>query len=221
MNDAEQAKLEYAIREAHERGAFREAVKIAIAGYGPELYGFIFGLLRRRRDDTNEVFALFCDNVEKGLPGFKWRSTFRTWAYVLARNAILTFRRNKARERRRRRPLSDVCAEVLVHVSRISTDEWRKSSVQRAFRDLRRELSEEDQMILILRIDRRLSWEDVARVTIGNEIAEDVEALRKETNRVKVRFGRLKEQLREIAINVGLVKPKTTCDTHKAQRGVR
>lgn len=207
MDDAERVHLEQTIKEHHQRYAFVEATKIAIAGYGREIYGYLLGVLRTR-DAAAEVFLAFCNNVEAGFPSFEWRSTFRTWAYTIARRALCRFNETVRRQRRRLLPLSETHTEMLGQASRTPTHEWLKSSVRRAFQDLRRQLPEEDQTILILRLDRDLSWEEVALVTGDFENEPHDDALKREIVRVKTRFSRAKDQLKHLGLKLGLVKTK-------------
>jgi RNA polymerase sigma-70 factor, ECF subfamily len=65
---------------------------------------------------------------------------------------------------------------------------------------LREQLDEEDRTILILRVDRKLAWQDIARVLAeedisGSEATKRSAALRK-------RFERIKERLRKLAAEV-------------------
>ena len=60
-------------------------------------------------------------------------------------------------------------------------------------------------MILVLRLDRGLSWNEVALVTLGEEGAS-AEALRRESARLRKRFQDLKEELRVRAQRAGLLE---------------
>ena len=54
---------------------------------------------------------------------------------------------------------------------------------------------EEDRTLLVLRVDRALEWEEVARVTLG--VAEpDATLLKRETERLRKRFQLLKDELK-------------------------
>ncbi len=72
-------------------------------------------------------------------------------------------------------------------------------------RTLREKLSENDQLLLILRVDRDLSWEEVARALAEEQDADpsprEIAALRK-------RFERLKDKLKSEAEKAGLWKDR-------------
>src|SRR5258706_11164462 len=61
---------------------------------------------------------------------------------------------------------------------------------------IRDSLALDDRILLTLRIDRELAWEDVARVMIEAE-APDAAALAREVERLRERFAELKSELRE------------------------
>jgi len=79
-----------------------------------------------------------------------------------------------------------------------------KTSVQK----LREELSPEEQTLLVLRIDRGLDWREVAEVVDAEEAA------------VRKRFERLRDKLRKLAKDRGLlgtelrVSPRSLAQAH-------
>ena len=70
---------------------FDLAATLMLNEYGSEISRF---LRSRLRSDGNgrEVFAMFCEDLWRALPGFEFRCSSRTWVYVLARHAELRFR---------------------------------------------------------------------------------------------------------------------------------
>src|SRR5574339_245759 len=81
------AELETEIRAAHDSGDLSSAATIALEGYGPEILGYL-AAITASVDDAGEIFSDFSEDLWRGLPEFRWESTFRTWAYVLARHAM-------------------------------------------------------------------------------------------------------------------------------------
>jgi RNA polymerase sigma-70 factor (ECF subfamily) len=71
------------------------------------------------------------------------------------------------------------------------------------YAEIRRELDDDDQILLVLRVDRNLAWRDIAIVLLGesarfDEIARKAATLRKQFERVKDRLRSLAaEKLRE------------------------
>jgi RNA polymerase sigma-70 factor (ECF subfamily) len=194
--------IEAAIGAALEAGDFGAAATSAVRGYGPEILGFLIGV-ERSESDASEIFSQFCEDLWKGLPAFRRTSSFRTWAYVIARNAASRYRRDPYKRRSRDLselgPLSGVAEAV-----RDTTLTFLRSEVQDRMKALRDELAEDDRQLLVLRVDRELAWDEVARVFAGDdgppseELARTATALRK-------RFERIKKKLRERAIEEGLI----------------
>ncbi len=185
--------LEAAIRERAAAGDAKGAATRALEGYGGELLGYLVAACGDA-SVADEVFAMACEDLWRGLPSFRFESSMRTWLYVLARHAHARYRRSP--HERRRRELSEI-SEVALEV-RTATRPWLKTAVKDRFTALRDELPEEDRELLILRVDRQMAWEDVARV-LGE--GEDPRAVA----RVRKRFSLLKQRLHERAREAGLI----------------
>jgi RNA polymerase sigma-70 factor, ECF subfamily len=190
--------VEDRIRRRWDVGDRDGAATEAMNGYGPEIYGF---LVARMRDEglAAEAFSELGEDLWRGIAGFEWRSTFRTWLYTLARHAALRVERSPPR-RRESVPLSHV-AHVAERV-RSETAPHLRTENKDALLELRRELDPDDQTLLTLRLDRRLSWNEIAAVMIDDLAAEDMAS---GAARVRQRFQKLKERLRRRAREVGLV----------------
>jgi RNA polymerase sigma-70 factor, ECF subfamily len=191
--------LEAEMRRLVEAGDLTAAMTAGVKGFGPELYGFLAGLTRDQ-DRAGDLFGSLCEQLWKNLAGFRWESTFRVWAYAVARNEFLRSLRTSARAQKQV-PLSGVpsVAAVVEHV-KSTTAMHLRTEVKDAFARLRESLEPEDHMLLGLRVDRRMPWNDIARV-LGSEddaVDRDAAALRK-------RFERLKKRLRDLAreANIG------------------
>ena len=65
------------------------------------------------------------------------------------------------------------------------------------YADIRSSLDEEDQTLLVLRVDRELAWRDIAIVLLGEEAPAD-DVTRKAAS-LRKQFERVKVQLRELA----------------------
>src|SRR6188508_465174 len=81
---------EQEIRAAFDSGRMQDAATAVLAAYGDEILSFIHSRLRDRVD-SDEAFAMFAEDLWNGLPSFGWRSSVRTWAYTLARNATIRY----------------------------------------------------------------------------------------------------------------------------------
>jgi RNA polymerase sigma-70 factor (ECF subfamily) len=201
--------LEKDLRSRWEAQDYGAVATEAIRAYGPEIFGFLVAL-HRDQGDASDVFSTFTENLWKGLPKFGWQCTLRAWAYTIARNASHRFRRDEKRHVRGRAPLTGSSAvdEVAVKV-RTETVEYLKTEQKDRFSALRESLPEEDQMLLILRVDRRLSWDELARI-MGekSEKEEEEEDVAKESARLRKRFQLVKEKLRAMGEKAGLIPKK-------------
>ena len=170
---------------------FDEAAHAALERYGPELLGFLAAHLASE-SDAAEVFAQLTEDLWRGLPAFVGRSSVRTWLYVLARNAASRWRRSPWAQDKRRS--GDDKLDTLVAVARERTPLWRRTTVKDRFREIRESLDPDDRALLTLRIDRELSWNDVAEI------------LGAEPEKCRRRFFDLKAELRERARDLGLLE---------------
>jgi RNA polymerase sigma-70 factor, ECF subfamily len=191
---------EQEIRRAWEAGDYSAAATLAIERYGPEIFGVLAARLRSDADAA-DVFSLFAEFLWRGLPGFQWRSTLRAWAYRIARNAIARWAMASARKAARNLPMDGELAEAVVRV-RSSTLVHLKTEVKSEVRRLREELSEPDQMLLILRVDKDLEWAEVATALADDDLPAD--ELKREAARLRKRFQVVTEKLRDLARERGI-----------------
>ena len=185
MRDDRRA-LEAPIRSAfHERDYDRSAT-LALKYYGPELLGFLIGHLRDR-EAADEVFSDFSERLWESLPSFEWRCSMRTWAYKIARYSASNY---SANARRRRREL------LLSHAPGLPI-EMRTTDITDHLQALRAQLSDEDQALLLLRVDSELSWLELAEIKLARDTQLTPEVLKTEAARLRKRFQLVKEQLRK------------------------
>lgn len=202
----EQTVLEDRVRKAWDRGDFDDAATRFLEASGPEILGFLVSRVGDKVD-ARDVFSDFCEDFWKGLPGFEWRCSMRGWAYTLARHAADRHLRSPGRRRARNLtlPPESRCSR-LVHKLRTATLPHKKTEVKNRIQALRERLPEDDRMLLTLRVDRGLSWNELALVMApaGESLSE--EALQTESARLRKHFQRVKERLKNLAEQEGLLK---------------
>jgi len=172
----------------------REAATDALKAYGPEIYALLASI-HRAEDDAADVFSLFCEQLWKGLPGFAGRSSFRTWAYAIAWHASSRIRQQQAT--RREVIISDSQFSSLAAAVRTSTGSHLRNERRNRLRELRETLPPEDQILLVLRVERELDWKDLSRV-MNPEVELDDDMLTRESARLRKRFQSVKERLRAL-----------------------
>ena len=175
----------------------RAALVTALLGrYGPEILSYLFATLRGE-GEAGDAFSQFTLNLWEASARFRGASSFRTWAYALARHAAGRVIRERGRQRRQV-PLSQAPeVSALVARARSETQEWLKSGVRDRVQRIRDGLEPDDQTLLILRVDRGFAWPDVARVLADGDDSD--EALARRIVSLRKRFERLKERLRREA----------------------
>ena len=204
MTDDREA-IEKLIRTAFSEQDHSRAATLAIEHYGPELLGFLISQLRDA-DAASEVFADFSANFWAALPTFEWRCSARTFAYKLARCAAARHRRTE-RRRKRVTPLEHASQfSLAIERVRTATHAYKRTDVKDRFQELRAQLPDEDQSLLILRVDRGLSWLELAEVMLeGEELASEAQ-LKTEAARLRKRFQLAKEKLRALIVEAGLLE---------------
>jgi RNA polymerase sigma-70 factor, ECF subfamily len=192
MDSGERDALEERIRALCEAGDKSQAATALLEGYGQELVGFLIARLRDR-EAAAEVFS---------------QCTARVWSYTLVRHAASHYIRD-AHKRRGRQvglsragPLSEIAEKI-----RTATLLAARTEGKNRFAQLRESLPLDDQTLLILRVNRKLGWKEIAQVMVyeGETVADDV--LDKEAVRLRKRYQLAKDKLRRMAEEQGLVSP--------------
>jgi RNA polymerase sigma-70 factor (ECF subfamily) len=180
--------LEIQIRGLLSVGNLRQAATEAIRGYGPYLLQFLRGLLGNEAE-AEEAFARTAERIWRGLPDYRGEAAPRTWCFRLAWSAAADLRK-EAWGRRRRRLETGEAAEL---AAAEGTATWlRQERLRLSLTALRAALDLDDQGLLQLRIDQRLSWVECAEVLAVGPKAPTAETLMK-------RFERIKTKLKSLA----------------------
>jgi len=193
-----------AVRLAWDKGDAEGAVTATLEAYGAEILGWLVGVLRDV-DEAEDAFAAFTETLWSSFARFGWRCSVRTWAYALARHAAVDQRRSEARRARRQVPLSAPEVAQVAERIRTTTLASLRTVNRTAIARLRDELPADDRMLLVLRVDRELAWDDLARVFLDAPDPEAAE-LKREAARLRKRFQLIKEQLVSLARGAGLIE---------------
>jgi RNA polymerase sigma-70 factor (ECF subfamily) len=188
--------LEVELKGLADAGSFTAATTRAIEGYGSELLGYLCALSPTNAE-AEELFSDLCERLWRALPQFRWSSSFRTWAYAIARNLA----RDGHRRRKRANEVAlDEAPEIAQRAIAVRTTTMMcmRTETKKRFDELRAALDEDERTLLVLRVDRRMPWRDIARV-----MADDGDDLDRLSASLRKRFERVKERLR----------------THLAERG--
>lgn len=188
--------LEQELKTLYEFGEYSKMVELALETYSKDLYNFLFMFLRNL-DDTSEVFCQTCSNVWESIQTFRWRSSFRAWLYCVARNTCFRFKSKNLKWKKRVQD-SYLLNNRLVYKARSETRPYLKTVIKSKVMILRQQLSDEDQLVLTLRIDQNLSWRDVVDVIYGvDDERNEIDLVRKAAS-CRKKYERAKNRLREL-----------------------
>jgi RNA polymerase sigma-70 factor (ECF subfamily) len=193
--------IEARLRELLKASDLRAAATVAIEGYGPEVLGFLVALLRDE-EEAREAFSQACEDLWVGLARFEGRSSMRTWIYTLARHAAARLRRSP--HRRRNVALSEV-SDVVERV-RTATAAYARTEAREGLAQIRDALDPDDRSLLVLRVDRKMGWNDIASIMASDELDGSDDAMSRVAARYRKRYQLLKDELRARARAAGIMK---------------
>lgn len=205
-DDSQDDALATSVRAKLTTGELATATTLVVHGHGPQILGYLTAMARHEAD-AHDAFSQFCEDLWRGLPGFQWRTSLRTWCYVLARNALHRQRQGAPQRHGAHLAPSEVPElAALAEPVRTATAEFMRTETRSRFAELRDRLDPDDRTLLILRIDRRMPWRDIAEVIAqADETSEPADITRRAAAPRK-RFERLKLSLRE-HLGVGRDEP--------------
>ncbi len=175
------------------------AALLILETYGEELRGFL-QVLQWDRDEAADVYSAFCHDLLAGLPKLRDLIKLRAWLYALLRHA--SARHGRGVVHRGRVRLSDVPGiDQLPAPVRSQTRSFLRSSARSRAEQMRARLQPEERQLLSLRVDRQLSWDELAlAMSDGRAVTpRRVAALRKRFERVKAKLRRWYEEERQNA----------------------
>jgi len=175
-------------------GAIERATELALRRYGPEIVGWLRSSIPSDAD-AQDAFSRMSEELWRSLHRFDGRCSIRTWCYMLARHAVAYVGSRPHTER-------EVLVSQVPSVLGAATHVWNTTNhrAQRAadvYASIRAELCEEDRTLLVLRVDRDLSWREIAHVLCGE--GADAEAVQRKAATLRKQFERVKERLRALA----------------------
>jgi RNA polymerase sigma-70 factor (ECF subfamily) len=187
--------LDQPVAELLAAGDASAAATLVVRSLGPHILGYLRGVLRDA-DDADDAFARWAESVWRGISGFRGEAALDTWCHRIAWHSAMRILRDP--HHRRRTPLNTSQASRLAEEVRTATASNLGTTAQNRVAELRRQLSPEDQTLLVLRLDRNLPWREIAQVLAEDGVDVTEAALRK-------RYERIKERVRELAIAAGLL----------------
>lgn len=194
--------MDNTLRALCDAGDIDAATTMAIEHYGPGVLGMMVKMTGDP-DEAGDVFSMWCEDVWRGLRGFGWRSSLKTWSYRVAMSAMARYQRTPYHKRGRLLQTGEL-AQVATRV-RDSTLVYLRTDMKDRFRAIRKQLSDEENALLILRIDRGMAWKEVAEVMLDGVDAPTEAQLKRESNRLRQCFLRVTTKLKKLAEREGLL----------------
>lgn len=207
MNESrvsERAEVESHIRACCTGGDLKQAATLTLTQYGGEIYSLLLARLRAEAD-AQEVYSIFAESLWRGLPGFEWRSTMRTYCYSIACNAAARYVRAPALrpERNLSLPETGDVSAIVAH-ARTQTATFLRTEARTRLQRLRDQLPPDDQLLLVLRVDRGLRWDELVLISSdGATLAPEEQ--KREAGRLRKRFQTIKATLQRLAEAEGLL----------------
>lgn len=192
-----EADVAFRVRSSLRGGDDVGAARAALEAHGAEVFGFLLGV----SDDAVAAEAMYADlgrRVKTELSEFDWEWSLRIWLYTLARRELA--------DRRHRRRQMTTATEPADSEPSVRGSHQRLRA-PRVVSRIRRALTEEEREVLILCVDRKLGWRELARTALGSRAdAGQVDA---EAERVREVVSALRARLETEAIRERLLPPRT------------
>jgi len=187
-------ELDARTRALIERGEIERATERVLRAYGGELARWLYSILPVEAD-AQEAFSRMSEELWKSLSRFDGRCSVRTWCYMLARHAAGRVRASPRKDR-------ELLVSQIPSIQHAMTDAWSTSMVEAkrvrdVYAEIRSTLDDDDQTLLALRVDRDLSWREIAIVLLGEDAAAD--EVDKKAASLRKQFERVKERLKQLA----------------------
>jgi DNA-directed RNA polymerase specialized sigma24 family protein len=178
------------IRAHLAEGDVQGAVRLSMDSLGPEIFGFLVAVLGDA-DVSAKVYADVGQRIASELAEFRWKCPLRTWMYWIACREL--------QDRRRRKGPN--ATSVVATPDPVDTNSSRPTGAAQ----LRRNLSEEDRELLILRVDRRFDLSEVAVARLGESASPD--AVARESQSLRRRMDKIVEEIHQVAVRNQLRHP--------------
>lgn len=190
----EPTAIELQLRARLAAGEIDRATEETLRAYGPELIGWLCSILPSETDGY-DAFSWLSEELWKSLRRFDGRCSMRTWCYMLARHAAVRIRAQPRRQHEQLMSQIPSVAHAATHVW--NTTRALAAHQQDVYAEIRRSLDDDDQLLLVLRVDKDLQWRDIALVLLGEGASADDVAKKAAT--LRKQFERIKDRLRELA----------------------
>ena len=169
---------------------YTAAARAAIQGLGPPMLAYL-GAHLRDENAASIVFDHFCKQLWRSIATFRSDISIETWAYKLAMHSVRYYREAGFRPSSPNLHASEASALAEQVRSRLGPPRRPSKDRNAMLRDM---LDPDEQSLLFFRVDRGLSWADIATILGDEDGPVDVSLLRKRYERAKSRLGELAQK---------------------------
>jgi RNA polymerase sigma-70 factor (ECF subfamily) len=165
--------LETTVAAHCQQAQFDRATQLLLRAFAAEIRGFLRARTRHRTS-LEDTYALFCEDVWRGLPGYRFEGRLRAWLFTLARHALA--RHVKSKQRWRERHVSDDFESTALsvrHSLALKNDRLARLPALLA------ELSEADRQLVEQRLLHALPWREIANASGDPDVTRASARLRK------------------------------------------
>jgi RNA polymerase sigma-70 factor, ECF subfamily len=194
-------RLESRVAQLLASGDVDGAATLVLRELKPGLERFLEAFLRDHAD-AEDACSRVQEAVWKGLPAFRGESSLRSWTLALAAHEAMRVRDHPWR-RHVRRFQSGEMSGIAFHASSRSKVRLERRSVH--LERLRSNLTPGEQILLTLKVDQQLSWDEIAEVFSAGGRPVTVNTLSK-------RYERMKRRLASKAREQGLLDGSSLTD---------
>jgi len=195
---------ETAARRAWDQSDYQRTVTLMLEAHGAEVLAYVRGVSQAKLAD--DIYGQVVLDLWQGIRTFQWRCSVRTYLFALARHAVSRMHLIEGRAARRERAYAEsTWLWELVSQLRTPTPPYLRSEVKLRVRELRTRLSAEEQTLLVLRVDRGMSFKDLAVVMEPLDRDMSGAEVRRVAARLRKRFQTVKEKLRRMMLEEGLL----------------
>lgn len=188
------APIDDEVRAACERGDHAAAAGVIVRVHKSEIVAYLGSLTRDHHQLLQDAFSCWCEDIMRGLPGFRFAASVRTWSYTLARHAAARCIRDDQR-RVRRLAGADVPVDIAA-VVRSETADYLRTAMKDRLAQVRAELADDERELLYLRVDRQIAWREIEAIVRAPGDPDDEAARRRREQALRKRFETLKRRIK-------------------------
>ena len=181
--------LDIEVRQLVAAGRQREATGLMLTRLSPELRPFLHRLLGDA-SLVDEALSNTCEHLWRRLSQFRWEYSLRSWSYIFARREASRFRAARARMGAPPTMLSAAHGETVY----VTPNAVAPTSAQDQLDSLRASISDDDRDLLVLRVERGLSWKEVGTAFLEDDDPSP-EAIQREAARLRQRYRSIRARL--------------------------